>query len=186
MTRIAFYCSLLCTLFLSLACTEEDDGTDDTQIDESLLYGKWKLTEARGIGDYTSRGGTAGNVSGTFGFIGEESDATIEFPTGALAGGVFRDGAVKGAMTFDPGNLGLPEDIRLWDSMLPNGAWTLTGDYLYVTGGVNGDFDGLIDELTEDTLILTGRTDNITVIGNPGGNIATLDGIYTFTFVKVD
>lgn len=185
MTRIAYYCYLLCALLVSMGCTEEeDDGADDTQVDESLLYGKWILTEARGIGNFTSTGGTAGNVTGSFGFTGVESVASLEFPTGALAGGAFRDGGVSGIMTYDPGDLGFSEETLLWDGMLPNGAWTLTGEYLYFSGGPLGDFDGLIDELTEDTFILTGRRDNIMVVGNPGGNLATLDGVYTFTFVK--
>ena len=86
-------------------------------------------------------------------------------------------------MTYDP-NLGFPEDTRIWDNMLPNGAWTLTGEYLYFWDRVFEDFDGLIDELTEDTFILTGRRDYIMVLSNPEGNLATLDGVYTFTFVK--
>jgi hypothetical protein len=179
MKRIPLYYFLLCTLLLSFACNEDDDVTeDDSQFDVSLLYGEWKLVEARGIGDIT------GDLSGTFLFTGEESDATLRFPTGVLAGGAFRDGAVTGTMTYDPGNLNLPEGTRDWDNMLPTGAWTLTGDYLYFTDGIYGDFDGLIDELTEDTFILTGRRSNITLISNPGGNNAVLDGVYTFTFEK--
>ena len=184
MKRIIQYCYLFCILFVGFACAEEDDGADDNQIDESLLYGEWTLTEARGFGDFTSTGGTAGNVTGTFSFIGLDSEATLEFPTGPLAGGVYSDGAILGRMNYDPGNLGLSEDVLAWDVLLPNGRWTLTGANINVSGGPRGDFDGYIDELTEDTFILTGRGPTIGVVGVPGGNIATLDGIFTFTFEK--
>lgn len=170
---------MLCLLFMTVACMPEDNVGDDNQIDESLLYGTWRLTDARGYGTIT------GDISGSFQFIGVASDATLEFPPGVLAGGAFRNGAVRGAMIYEPSDLGLPQDTLDWDNMLPIGAWTLTiGDYLYFEGGIYGDFDGVIDELTEHTFILTGRNANIQLLSNPGGNKATLDGLYTFTFVK--
>ncbi len=185
MKRLINYGYILCAFMICCACNPEEDDVPPPQIDESLLSGKWMLTEARGLGNFTSTGGTAGNITGSFLFIGVESVASLEFPTGVLAGAVYRDGAVAGTMIYEPGNLGFSEDTLLWDGMLPNGAWTLTGANFHVSGGPDiGDFDGVIDELTENTFILTGHTANITVIGNPGGNIATLDGVYTFTFTR--
>ncbi len=178
MKLIPIYYGLLCLFFMTFTGAERDHVADAIQIDERLLYGKWKLTDTRGYGDLT------GDISGTFLFTGEESDATLTFPTGVLAGGVFRDGGLYGTMTYEPGDLGLPEGSYVWDNLLPNGAWTLTGEYLYIEGGIYGDFDGLIDELTEDTFILTGRSAHMQLISNPGGNKATVDGVFTFTFVK--
>ncbi len=178
MKRISHCLCLLCLVFFTFAFTEDDDVADDTEIDVSLLYGKWKLKDARGYGTFS------GDISGTFLFTGEESDATLTFPSGVLEGGAFRDGGLYGTMTYVPADLGLPEGTRGWDNMLPTGAWTLTGEYLYFEGGIYGDFDGLIDELTEDTFILTGHSTNVQLLSNPGSNRAILDGLYTFTFVK--
>lgn len=177
---------ILCTCMLCGACNTEEEHVPPSRFDESLLSGKWILTEARGIGNFTSVG-DAGNLSGSFLFIGSESDATLKFPTGVLAGGAFRDGAVTGTMTYDPGDLGFREDTLAWDGMLPNGAWTLKGEYLYFSDRIYGDFDGFIDELTEEKFVLTGRRSNIVVIGHSvskGTNEATLDGVYTFTFTR--
>ena len=185
MKRLFNYVYLLGVLLVCGACPGQEE--EDTAPETSLLTGRWILQEVHGGGNWTSTGGS-GNLSGSFAYFSVDStDAWLDFnpypdtPPHAVDGGF-----LYGDIICDPDENDFSTYGRVYDNgFMPSGTYVRTGDRIVFTNFFR-EAEGLIDELTEETFVVTTRIISEELKshrGKPSDRI-TLDGLYTFYYTR--
>jgi hypothetical protein len=176
-----------CLLSICLLCSAFTDREEDPAPEEGLLTGRWILQEVHGGGNWTSTGGS-GNRGGGFAFFSVDStDAWLEFnpypdtPPHAVDGGV-----LYGDMIYDPDPSDFSTYGKVYDAgIMPSGLYVRTGDRIVFTNFFR-EAEWLIDELTEETFVLTTRFIFEWDKSNRGktSDRITTDGLYTFYYIR--
>ncbi len=125
--------SILCFIFLTTACTSDDESPIDTGAAANDLVGVWQLTEESqdGVGKVTLEGVT---INGTITSTSKNLDATLtitENPNTITAAGSYTE-----VITASFATLSRTEEVEVnLDNELNQGAWSLNNGVLTLLGG---------------------------------------------------